>query len=168
MEKNGPKLPVEYGRISSRDRLTLVLVNNAVPIQTYWACHKENDLQVAKKNLALRENTKEKNIVVVYQADIEAEGIKGVVASWLGTIKYDAAIYTNLKSNFDTHFGQDFSPELAVAYHRDLEKKEIAVCAKEYFTKSPPQITTVTSNKIVKELGWERMGSTFFEGLIES
>lgn len=166
-KKNGPKLPVEYGRISSKDRLTLVLVNNAEPIQTYWTTHKDNDLQTAKNNLASREGTVNGNIEAVFQGDIQAEGIKGVVASWLGTINYDAAIYTNLKSNFKAHFGQTFSPELAVAYLKDLNNREIAICAKEYFVKTPPQIITVTSKKIADGLGWEREGISFFDGLIE-
>ena len=52
---DGPMLPVEFARFSSRDRLTLVLVDGAPAQPTLWALSKKSTLEEAAADLQTRE-----------------------------------------------------------------------------------------------------------------
>ncbi len=59
---DGPMLPVEFARVSSRDRLTLVIVNG-VPLQpTLWTLSRKGIVEEAVRNLAKMEGTADSDI----------------------------------------------------------------------------------------------------------
>ena len=59
---DGPMLPIEFARVSSGDRLTLVLVDT-VPLQpTLWALSRKATLGETVSDLAKREGTNDSNI----------------------------------------------------------------------------------------------------------
>lgn len=55
--KDGPMLPVEFARISSDKRLTLVIHPGSEDVRTYYAVSKYNKLDAAIMDLAERERT---------------------------------------------------------------------------------------------------------------
>jgi hypothetical protein len=62
---DGPLLPVEFARHSSRDRVTLVLVPTVPLVRTLWCSLAVTDLETARNELAARESvtqTKDRSI----------------------------------------------------------------------------------------------------------
>jgi hypothetical protein len=154
---DGPMLPVEFVRVSSRDRLTLVLVKN-VPIQpTLWALSHKNSLSRAIKNLADREGTNESNIghwPCIGIGDDFEKRVVSVVAEWAQERLLGGAIWTALgpkKPNKENGLATD---QQLIEYLRGLVRHNRASAAKEYVEKTPCQIKTPLRSRIRQEFGW--------------
>jgi hypothetical protein len=65
-KKDGPKLPLQFSRISRNNIVTLVSdLDFGVPVQTWYALSKKTTLRDAIENLRVREGTSSKNIAYV-------------------------------------------------------------------------------------------------------
>lgn len=96
---DGPMLPVEFARVSSGNRLTLVLVDTVYPQPTLWALSRKATLVEAITNLAKRERTTESNIgrwPCVNPAGIFEKRMASIVAAWARERKLEAVVWTAL------------------------------------------------------------------------
>lgn len=96
---DGPMLPVEFARVSSGNRLTLVLVDTVYPQPTLWALSRKATLAEAITNLAKRERTTESNIgrwPRVNPAGIFEKRMASIVAAWARERKLEAVVWTAL------------------------------------------------------------------------
>jgi hypothetical protein len=154
---DGPGLPVEFVRVSSRDRLTLVLIDN-VPLQpTLWALSRKSSLADAIRNLADREGTSELNIGSWPCQNTHGElkrRVVSIVADWARGRMLDGVVWTALgpkKPNGESGLGTD---QEFIEYLRVLVKDGKAAAAKEYVEKAPRQIRTPLRSRIGQEFGW--------------
>ena len=162
---DGPLLPIEFARISSDQRLTLVIHPGSPNQRTYWAFSEFDDLQKARKNLGAREGTK--NLKRIHsipptpnQEEIDRRILRKI-RQWLKTQKnLQAAVWTGLESNWEDHHRGAFRAEDAVRYLRELERakddaKEAFYRAREYIRNTPPQIQTPVRKRLRKTNGWK-------------
>jgi len=143
----GPKLPIEFSRISSDGRLTLV-IDPKFPTasQTYWKISTNTSLDSAIENLMIREKTP-------HQVDIGyllkesgryqsrwTETLE-VVKPWLTAQDLDAVIWTDLDARFQEVTGRAITRRSLETYLTGLDKPTF-LRASEYITKTPVQTQT--------------------------
>ena len=153
-----PELPIEFARISARERVTLVVLSHVEPQRTFWPVSESFDLDDAIQNLRHREGCGLRHVHWLTH-DTEAEGIDPAIATlvrgWLRTHDAsDAAIWTGLPSNWCEKRKQDLSPAGVVAYLQELIGKGQAKAAEEYVRNTPASIRTRVRARIEEELGW--------------
>jgi hypothetical protein len=157
---DGPTLPIEFARISHKDRLTLVIQPGASLQAVFWALSEFTDLIEVRKNLQERELIS--NNEMVHSVDslgnrigkIE-DMILEIVVNWLKNREdVYAAVWTGLVSNWISIRGRDFSYEDALSYLRQLTKQNRASAAEEYIRKAPASIRTSMRKMIEDEFGW--------------
>lgn len=114
----GPKLPIEFSRVSSTHNGALTLVidpANGEENQSFFAESKYLSRENAIANLARREGTSEQNIGFVdrrtsqsYSAQLSlkfkvySEESRNNICAWAEKNNFDAVIWTALLSNFDS------------------------------------------------------------------
>ena len=155
-QTNGPILPIEFARISSDGRLTLVITKNGAKVQTLYAQSKYKNLDVAILNLAIREGSGRKSIGYynksenkIYPSDFE---FIDELKKWIAQNDFDAVIWTNLKEEWKK-LNTKINPDKRVDYLQEL-KGITAAKAEEYIRKAPIQIKTKYRILIEEELNW--------------
>jgi hypothetical protein len=163
---DGPALPIEFARISSDKRLTLVIHSGSPEQRTYWALSEFGDLKAARANLQARESTASKHIHSL-AADGQQKGavnpeISARIREWLKAHRnLEAAIWTGLPSNWDLEQqGREFKVEDAVLYLSELERageeaKAAYERAYEYVSNAPSQIQTPVRRMMREKRGWK-------------
>lgn len=162
---DGTALPVEFARISSDKRLTLVIHSGSPDQRTYWALSEFDDLKAARKNLQAREGTISKHIQSLTSGGRE-EGaldpkISARIREWLkGREDVQAAVWTALPSNWKDQRGHHFKPEDALQYVSELERARGETTAtydraREYVINAPFQIQTAVRKKLRETKGWK-------------
>jgi len=150
---DGPRLPIEFARVSSDGRLTLVIHPGSALVQTYWALSALNTLDGARVNLRDREGSKLESIASAVRGQVgsSADATEAAVHEWL--VQYpdlDAAIWTGLPA---TLTGPDVV-EQAVAHLEGLRSQpEVHALAREYVVKAPAQTQTAVRQELQKR-GW--------------
>lgn len=145
----GPELPLEFSRISGRNRLTLVIdSDNGRYLPTRVATSTFSDIDAAKENLRRREETVERFIGYVdgrtdedYTYFEDRSAIESV-RDWLAGTDYDAVIWTDLYSNFEKKRDDPFSVKAALEYLAELEEDRDPISAAEYIVNAPDEIRT--------------------------
>ena len=159
-QDDGPIFPVEFARVSKDGRLTLVLYRGASPMQTFWSLAADEDKNAAIKCLKLRERTIKDRIGYLSirngnsRCQIIGELVE-VIESWLRYKDLDAAVWTDLPSNFAEKTGMVFSTKNAIRYLKRLERDR-RDSAKDYIIKAPAIINTPVRLAVEEELGWKR------------
>lgn len=157
---DGPMLPVEFARVSSEDRLTLVLVDTVALQPTLWVLSGKPTLAEAVRNLAKREGTTDSNIGRWSSTDEQINfqvQVRTLIGQWAQERKLDAVVWTALgpkKPNGEN--GLATEDEL-IEYLRTLVEGRKALAAKEYIEKAPTQIKTLLRMRIQREFGWSDM-----------
>jgi hypothetical protein len=159
-QDDGPLIPVEFARISQDGRLTLVLWRGASPVQTLWSYAAEENLNAAIKGLKLREGTNANRIGYLSLRNGKSrcqviEDLVVIIESWLRDKDLDAAVWTDLPSNFEQKTGKAFTTESAVAYLKSLEGNALDA-ARTYIVNAPDSINTPIKRAVEEELGWKR------------
>lgn len=154
--KDGPFLPIEYVRQSDNGRLTLVITSNAKPVRTLWALMATQDIDEAKKSLAIREGrikNFESIIETVTSTDETDDFVKLNIQKWMKNFDLKAAIWTNLPPRFDNTDDKEPSIQQAIDYFKliDINKRQLA---EEYIRRTPKQIDTEYRRKFEAEFGW--------------
>jgi len=144
--KDGPFLPIEFARISSDGRLTLVLLPGAANIQTCWALSSMQEIEDAVANLNEREGCHGRDCVGIWSVELKRSvskhpGVLDVVARWGAYRGLKAAIWTDLGSNLEKRTGNPLTLPGALAYLKSLDEDQNQRAA-EYIIKAPPQTTT--------------------------
>ena len=152
---------VEFVRKSRRDRLTLVLFDNATSaVPSLWAPLDVTDLDAAVTKLAEREGGKKplpsKRIGrwpgTVPETIIDLD-------SWAAAQGVQQVIWTDLPPRFTdptTCQDRDGCPpdeDQAVEYLRRLIADDKAACAEKYIQCAPEQIDTAYRRRFVREFG---------------
>jgi len=149
----GPRLPIEFSRVSNDGRLTLVIDEAfSASCATYASARAFDDLLAAIENLRVREGmpspkgvgfvelaSGQQNAVAVQRNPQTVETIR----AWAIANGYDAAIWTALASNFHESgkANAPFSVEAAVQY---LETRDTPTldAALTYIRQAPPEVQT--------------------------
>ncbi|MCL2432712.1 hypothetical protein [Candidatus Bathycorpusculum sp.] len=158
---DGPKLPIEFARKSEKTPLTLVLYQKASKVQTLWHLLDFSTLNEAISALATREGTTEKNIGFYshldgkYRCNVIPDIVK-TIRKWVEDRGLDAAIWTDLGSNFFEKLGTELSEDSVHQYINGLGANEKAF-EKEYVTKTPPQIDTPMRSLMRIKFGWRSL-----------
>lgn len=152
-ENDGPYLPIEFARVSSDNRLTLVIYPKAKKVRTLWAYSAKKGVQESICNLAKREGTTTKNIGFVSIPDNICHcgntlDILPTINSWAKQKQIDAVVWTDLPSTF-----QGLTPEKAIQHLKGLNANAL-YDAEIYVRKAPQQIRTEIRAILEKELGW--------------
>ena len=152
---NGPLLPIEFLRISSDNRVTLVIDETSVSktIQTLWTLMDTESFDKAFTSLKDREGTISKRIHFVKKSDTPNGKIEEIVKKWLIDNDLDICIWTGLYLN---NKKQDKRPEVEniidhIKILKGIEKEK----AKEYIIKTPVQIQTEYRLSIEAEFDWK-------------
>lgn len=171
---DGPRLPIEFARISRDRRLTLVIHPGSEDQPTYWAISEFTTLDRARRNLRERESAKLKDIHYLARNGEVSNGIPSEIGQrmkdWLAAHgDLQAVIWTGLRSNWNEKRGRDFTPQDAVNYLSELEDARDQAAAtydraREYVRNAPPQIQT-TVRKKMRARGWDdaQLPSLLFE-----
>ena len=159
-KEDGPKLPVEFARISQDRRLTLVFHPAAEPVQVLWNYMDIDKLEEAVNNLKKREGTIPERIGFIdLTKDISRcrviPEIESEIRKWAKAKGIDAVIWTDLPSNFKDKTGKEYNKENVIKYLVNLEHSRLEK-AKEYIVKTPRQINTKMRRVIEKKLEWTR------------
>jgi hypothetical protein len=165
---DGPKLPIEFGRISSGDRLTLILVKGVLvkgvkEQKTLWALSDCANVKDACQNLADREMTSPNNVSSwETRQGIPGKGPGKTIAQWCFEKGLDSAIWTSLSSKDRNNNNRLMSSDEVIAYLRSLKDSKRA---EEYIRNTPSQIDTAYRQRIRAELGWtdNRLPEWLFE-----
>lgn len=160
-ESDGPRLPIEFARISESHVLTLVLFAGASEVQTLWVRTDYIDIETAIERLAKRERTTTDNIGFV---DIQ-KGINRCkvipeilpnIRSWAKQKRLDGVVWTDLPTNFEEKTKMEFNEDNVVDYIFGLPISE-SHNAELYVRKAPDQVDTKLRRRIVQEFGWRSL-----------
>ena len=171
-QNNGPALKLEFSRLSSDGRLTLVIDEiQGETCMTFHAVSAFKDLDSAIGNLWIRENKegavlpfdlRKQKTVGFYDltsgisSEIAAERHPHAVETikaWVSANGYDAVVWTALGSNFHEpkKANESFSVEAAIRYLESLEKLKLEK-ALHYIRKAPQEVQTPVRAAV--NLGW--------------
>lgn len=149
--ENGPRLPIEFARISSGGRLTLTITPGRPLVPVLWTMSTEHTLAAARENLARREGSSVSQIGVWRPGGqpIEAQREQALIASQLErwweregkSLPIDAVIWTDLGPHFQTATRRDFHFLNALNFLKGLNDAEWAA-ASEYILRTPAQVAT--------------------------
>ena len=123
-------LPLEFSRISSDNRLTLVIDNNGKNNNVFHKQLDYTDINSAINNIAIREKTNPKNIAYINLVHNKMRlcglSYKYVITiiNWMKKNKINAIIWTGLRENWNTKTKIKFSNKNAYIYYKNLNKKE--------------------------------------------
>lgn len=163
---DGPKLPIEFARISEADpktglpRLTLVLHEGSPEIPTLWALSAHSELSEACANLGRRERREEgavgyvhrdgqRHLTAITDATVRKKLLE-TIDRWREQMDFDAVIWTDLPCKGFT----PFTIQKAVERLREWHQNGIATDAQKYVRCAPAQIRTAVRDRVERELQW--------------
>ncbi len=148
-QNGGPRLPIEFSRVSESRAGALTLVIDSVngkDVPTLFAISRRIELADAICDLRNREKTVVKRIGFVNLVDgsqrcnVYPES-SNVIRAWACCQTFDAVIWTDLPSNFKEKVYAQFSVDEAVRYLHSLPE-DGAKEARIYIQKAPQEINT--------------------------
>jgi predicted RNase H-like nuclease len=153
----GPALPLEFSRISSDGRLTLVIdPTDGESLPTRFALSPRGALEDVVADLRDREGTTWMNIGMIglssRQERSRFPALLGTLKDWLGRNGLDAVVWTDLQPNFERQLSRKFTIDLALEYLRGLPRG-VAERAREYIEKAPSEVRTPLRRRL-HEIGW--------------
>lgn len=153
--QGGPRLPLEFSRISKDGRLTLVInMEHGAHVPSRYATSLRKDLGDVIADLRDREGTVRKRIGFVdINSDTtsktefpEQADIFDSMSEWCKTNCFDAVIWTALPSQFESETGKLFNVDNAIEYLLSLPKTA-RTNALEYIKKAPAEVDTPVRKK---------------------
>ena len=152
-QKGGPVLPIEFSRISSDGRLTLVIdEKNGVPVKTRYVESGSGTLGQAIEDLRKREGTSKSMIGVASKTINNAKAGSDTIKDWAVDNKWDGVIWTVLPSNFQDIKNVPFTVENGLTYLKGLSSEKRAK-AWEYIERAPEEVVTPLRQALVGK-GW--------------
>lgn len=146
---SGPKLPLEFSRISSDGRITLVIdPTDGAAIGVRAALSARPALADAVADLRDREGTAMRRIGFAsktgrhsYLEHPDHQAAHDLIFPWLQKTTFDAVVWTALPPNFLSERGIAFSVPAAITYLNGLAKS-VRTKAAEYIDRAPPEVAT--------------------------
>ncbi len=153
----GPVLPIEFSRISSDARLTLVIdPSQQEGLPTRYVLSPRADINDAIADLKNREGTTARNIGFIdlphNRRHGASESIAQSIQEWALTAEIEGVVWTDLQSNFEEETGNPFSLESGERYLRALPKTA-AEKARKYINNAPPEVNTPLRRHLLA-VGW--------------
>lgn len=152
--EDGPLLPVEFARHSSRDRVTLVLVSTLPVVQTLWCLLATHDLSVARDELAKREGvvkSRDRNTASWSLTGSSDRPCADAIGGWAIQHQLDAVVWTSLRPKWKGQEGRVPSAEEVLDFIRAQGQASEAA---EYIRKAPAQIDTDYRRRMRGEIEW--------------
>lgn len=141
--RGAPILLIEFSRVSSDGRLTLVIERDGMEIVTRFAVSWRSDLMDAVEDLRCREGPTRREYIgdVVAATHAEPRSIPERIAAWRTGAGLDAAMWTAPPADFQEKQGVLFSVPVAIEYLTGLSgtKQQKAV---EYIVCAPEKVQT--------------------------
>jgi hypothetical protein len=150
-EPTGPRLPIEFCRVSADGRLTLVIdETNGAECISYQARSSFNVLETAAANLAEREgmrSTTNVGFIDLVTGKTNAASLRrhpksvSAIRTWAVSNDVHAVIWTALGIKFKDATGVPFSVVAALSYLEALDDVRFSR-ALEYIRRAPPEVET--------------------------
>jgi hypothetical protein len=151
--RGGPRLPLEFSRVSSGGRLTLVIDPcHGEPCRSRFSTSPGVALGPLVEALARRENATPAEVGVVDHTTGATNGrhprTVEVMAAWSERRRFDAVVWTDLPSNFERRTDRPFTIPHALGYLDALPDAQRRT-ADEYVTNAPPEVLTPLRRTLV-------------------
>ncbi len=156
--EDGPRLPIEFSRVSLDGRVTLVIDPEAPRLQTLWVPLAVDSLEQAVTELGRRER-----IDPDRRADwvgrgaaaswSPATGTEAEIAGWLEARGLDAVVWTALPARLPD--GREGRPTTRTLLdHLEGLRGEARTRAEEYVRRTPPGVRPPRRAHFESALGW--------------
>jgi hypothetical protein len=157
----GPRLPLEFSRISPKRAMSLVVVLDPVdgmPCETHAIASVRDDIHAAAHDLQRRERAQSvAQIGAVCRRSGFARATDGRIAAivddWCAAHDLAGAVWTDLPRNFAEITGKPFSIPAGIAYLRELPERNLAE-AFRYITFAPSGTATPLRAALEREAWW--------------
>lgn len=159
---DGPVLPIEFARVSSNERVTLVICNVDYRVRVLWALIDAGNLDTAKRDLASREGVEDGDIdkfIGYWEAATKKShgAAADEIAQWATTKRLDGVVWTSLETGLKKRRGTLPSIEDILGHLRNLPHAQ-GQLAEEYIRRAPRQIDTEYRRRVANEFGWWPLG----------
>jgi hypothetical protein len=154
--RDGPEIPLEFGRQSRDGRITLVVTDSGRRLPTLWAYLDCTSIEAARGNLTEREwpNGDPAAVVDVWTKNGGDDAPhESCVRDWGLKKGFDGVVWTKLPPKFDGVDGRMPSCSEVVNYLRSLSGSQ-ARLAEDYVRRTPLQVATPYRRTIESSLGW--------------
>jgi hypothetical protein len=154
----GPRLPMEFSRISPKRRMGLTLAldpDMGVPCATHAIRSRRSLLAEARADLAARERAPLGRIgwASADGGESRLPAVAHAVADWCAAGGWAGAVWTDLEPNFAEHAGRAFSVEAGVAYLRSLAGESLGE-AHRYIRNAPSTVRTPLRRALARDAWW--------------
>jgi hypothetical protein len=156
----GPRLPMEFSRISPKRKLGLVVCLDpivGVNCTTHVIESSRADVAQAISDLAKRERAPLKLIGAVHVHGLQTGRMSTVcstVSKWCKDNNWLGAVWTDLEPNFSSHTKQEFSVEAGKSYLRSLTGESLTE-AHNYIENAPFQTRTPLRTALASDEWWQ-------------
>lgn len=146
-QAGGPTLPIEFSRVSSGNRLTLVIdPDNGAQVPTQYIQSPRTKLADAIADLQQREGMPTSNRIGFVDRSTGTQSarldpIAKVIEEWASPRDIDAVVWTDLPPNFEDKLGKKFTVDAAAAHIRALTGEEFETAMK-YVNEAPVEVET--------------------------
>lgn len=154
--KDGPKLPLEFARISLDGRVTLVVCKQGTVCPTLWNTLSSTSLGRAREALAIREDLPSTRNAAFWSGSGASDHYgTELVGAWAIKQGFAGVVWTGLPPKSPVTDQNDDYPSIEdVISHLSSLEGHSATRAEEYVRKAPNQIATAYRTRIVEEFGW--------------
>ncbi|MEZ5736620.1 MAG: hypothetical protein R3E09_12640 [Novosphingobium sp.] len=150
---DGPRLPIEFARVASDQRLTLVIHENSPPVTVLWTRMTSSSLDEAVEALAVREGCSRESIGFWSEAHSSAHPKIREIENWAKDRELESVVWTALRPGFPGKRGTPITCREALDHLSGLEGNQRAV-AEKYVRKAPVQTATPYRAEIERAFGW--------------
>lgn len=160
-KSDGPRLPIEFARISTSNALTLVLFAGASEVPTLWVRTDSTNIETAIERLAKRERTTTDNIgfLDIQKGLNRCKVIPEIlpnIRSWAKQKELDGVVWTDLPANFEGETKMEFNEDNVVDYISSMPTSESHI-VESYVRKAPDQVDTMLRRRLIQEFGWRSL-----------
>jgi len=160
-QADGPKLKLEFSRVSEKRLRALTLVIDAshgAECQVAYADSTRTDPEDAICDLRNREGTVRARIGFMFlegsHSQAGDETTRGTIRAWATEKKADVVVWTDLQSNFERETGRSFSLDEACRHLQALTPEGKAK-ASEYVWRAPDFVVTPLRQRLQQEPWFE-------------
>lgn len=157
--ETGPRLPMEFSRISPKRKMGLVVCLDPVAgvlCNTHVIASAKSGIEQTRADLAARERAPLDLIGAVHRGGIahgRMPSVVNAVAAWCDRHGWDGAVWTDLEPNFADHTDQAFSINAGIAYLKTLNTENLTE-AVAYIQNAPEQTRTPLRHALAKDPWW--------------
>ncbi len=161
----GPRLPLEFSRISPKRKRSLVVVIDpdcGAECPTHAIASRRDDLRAAAEDLMARERAQRIDQIGAVCVEsgfsrASAPAVAALAAAWCRETGARGAVWTNLPRNFEAETGAPFTVEAGLSYLRGLVGDSAAE-ARRYIEGAPAETVTPLRTRLAREAWWRGEG----------